>query len=403
MSLSPDLLPATDADVPALARLISTAFATPIETVPDWARAAGLQHFRVLRDGGGSPSACLLRIPMAQYFGGRSVPMVGIAGVAVAPEVRGSGHGRALLTQCVRELHREGVALSTLYPSTQALYRQVGYEAAGHRATIRVPIARIAGGRAAPGRAVKVLAPDDEPALRANYALMARAFPGMLDRSDYIWNRCRDLRGTKYQAFGFFDEHARLTGHVFVHQHREGNRPRHDLLLSDVVFTDEPSGRHILRFLSNYETTGEDVVLYGSPLHPLLSLLPQQRFHVAFKDAWMLRLTHVERALVARGYPLGLDLDVTIDLHDETVPAQSGAWRLRVRDGVGDASRAASSAVGAAPPRLHCDIRGLAAMYSGLYTPRQAALLGLCRGDDAAMDQVQAAFAQGTPWMTDFF
>jgi hypothetical protein len=42
-------------------------------------------------------------------------------------------------------------------------------------------------------------------------------------------------------------------------------------------------------------------------------------------------------------------------------------------------------------------------MYSGLYTPRQAALLGLCEGDDAGFDVLGAAFAQGTPWMTDHY
>ncbi|MBI3925782.1 MAG: GNAT family N-acetyltransferase [Armatimonadetes bacterium] len=70
---------------------------------------------------------------MAQWFGGRAVPMTGIAGVAVAPEARARAVGRALIRETLQELHKEGVALSALYPSTLPFYRASGYELAGSR------------------------------------------------------------------------------------------------------------------------------------------------------------------------------------------------------------------------------------------------------------------------------
>src|ERR1700716_1195012 len=77
-------------DMPSLARLISLAFGTPLEGVNTWLTNAGVHEVRVLREGA-ADVACALRVPMGQFFGGRSVPMMGVAGVAVAPEARGRG------------------------------------------------------------------------------------------------------------------------------------------------------------------------------------------------------------------------------------------------------------------------------------------------------------------------
>jgi len=70
-------------------------------------------------------------IPMGQWWGSQRVPMTGIAGVGVTPEYRGTGVAIALVQDTVKELHRQGVPLSVLYPATQHLYRKAGYEQAG--------------------------------------------------------------------------------------------------------------------------------------------------------------------------------------------------------------------------------------------------------------------------------
>src|SRR5262245_35632767 len=81
------------------------AFAFPPPDAEAWLARAGHENVRVLRRGrevlGG-----LLLVPMGQFFGRRSVPMVGIAGVAVAPDRRRAGLGATLCRETVRELHR---------------------------------------------------------------------------------------------------------------------------------------------------------------------------------------------------------------------------------------------------------------------------------------------------------
>lgn len=61
--------------------------------------------------------------PFHQSFGGRPVPMGGVAGVAVAVDRRGRGVGSALLAGCLDLMAERGLVLSTLSPSTPIPYR----------------------------------------------------------------------------------------------------------------------------------------------------------------------------------------------------------------------------------------------------------------------------------------
>ena len=70
---------------------------------------------------------------MRQWWHGRAVPMAGVAGVKVAPEYRGQGVGRALMTALTELMAERGYPLSALYPATMTIYRSLGWEIAGHR------------------------------------------------------------------------------------------------------------------------------------------------------------------------------------------------------------------------------------------------------------------------------
>ena len=74
-----------DDDFDETASLIATSFGVALGDERDWLALAGHQNIRVLREDG-EPTAALITIPMGQYFGGRSVPMVGI--IVIAPRAR---------------------------------------------------------------------------------------------------------------------------------------------------------------------------------------------------------------------------------------------------------------------------------------------------------------------------
>ncbi len=381
----------------AVVRATSLAFGGDAPGVRGWLENAGHEHVRVLRDELGEAAASLLALPMGQHFGGRSVPMEGVAGVAVAPESRGRGLALTLMREQVREAAERGVPLSCLYASTQALYRQVGYEQAGLLFRTNIPLRTIGvRDRTLP---VRELGDADDGQIRACYTEFARRFNGTLERGAYAWGRVRQMREETYKGFGVFSRErpGALEGYFFMSQRRKPETGRHDVALSDLAFTTAAAGRRLLGLLADLATVGDDAVVYGAPLHPVCTLMPQQYHTSKFVDAWMVRINLVKEAIEARGYAESLQLELGLEIVDDVVRQNAGEWRMRVREGRASLER------GRAACSLRCDARALAAIYTGFYSAGQAATLGLVRGDPPALSAADALFSGQTPWMTDRF
>jgi GNAT superfamily N-acetyltransferase len=164
----------TPAEEAAVSDIMVQSFAVPSGDVRTWLEKAGWDQVRVVRGAKGPAAACLL-IPMGQWVGGRAVPTVGIAGVGSRPDQRGQGSAKALMQAVLNEARGQGVALSTLYPATDSVYRRVGYERAGTRWTCVLlkelpvlPLQDVAG----------TLADADEPAAEAAYASGRACYSG---------------------------------------------------------------------------------------------------------------------------------------------------------------------------------------------------------------------------------
>ena len=110
---------------------------------------------------------------MRQWWCGRAVPMAGVASVMVAPEDRGRGIARRLMTALLDEVAARGYPLSALYPATMPLYRSLGWELAGVRDTAVIP-----------ARSLRDLVPPDPvipaagPDVTAGSPRLRRAAPG---------------------------------------------------------------------------------------------------------------------------------------------------------------------------------------------------------------------------------
>ena len=382
-------------DVDTAVRMLCQAFAGTPEAIREWLALGDLANLRALRhpDEPANPAAILLQIPMGQFFGGRTIPLLGVAGVAVAPEHRGRGFARSMMHAFVREARDQGFPLAGLYASTHSLYRQIGFEHAGFRFQYRIPFSHIPRHRIP--TPVVPLADADMPAVHRAYANFARRFNGPLDRGSYIWSRIRKLRETAYTGFGIPDDSGNLLGYLFLHQ---GRRPdgRQDIQLSDFVFLSLPAGQRLLTFLADFAMMAEDLTFFGGPEHPALSLLPQQRHEVLLKDTWFLRVLDPAAALAARGYSAALDAELHLHVTDDAIPENSGPYVLRVRRGDADVSRGGRG-------DLRCSSNGLAALFSSFASPHQASLAGWCQGPPDALDLAAGLFAGTPPWMSDMY
>lgn len=373
-------------------RFLSLAFASTEEQLAQWLERAGAANLRVLRDGG-RPVACLLRVEMGQFFGGRSLRLLGIAGVAVPPESRGKGYARRMMQMAMEEGAREGFALGGLYASTQTLYRQVGFEQGAHRYRIEVPLGTL--GVVERGGAVEAMGDAQMGEIRACYSRFAEEREGLLDRGDYIWTRLRSNRQMEYRPFGVRNEQGELDGYFFLGQTRKQDTGRQTLELSDLVFNSGSSGRRLLGLLADFGSMADEFVFYGGPTHPALMMMPQQRYHCTSKDTHLTRVLDVRRAIEGRGYNPLVEGVVHLEVSDPLIAANRGRFVVEVGGGKARVREGGKGAV-------RVTERGLASLFCGFVSAREGKMQGLVEGEDAALRSADV-FLGGVPWMVDMY
>jgi predicted acetyltransferase len=382
-------------DLEALSRIISWAFGFPPPSVVKWLTDSGLENVRVLREGK-SLAAGLLEIPMAHWFGGESVPTVGIAGVGVDPSARGKGLALRLMQACLRDARDAGVALSSLYPATVTLYRAAGYEIAGHHFRWSVRPADCP--RVKNGLELSPIRPEDDLAIEETYRSFARSQAGYLDRGPYVWNRVRAPMGENARGFVVRGEHG-VEGYVYLSQ--QGNVATvQNLQLSDLVALTPAALSSILTLLFEHRSMVERVQWQGPPSNANLYAFPEKVFSIEMKSFWMLRVVHVERALTQRGYP-PLDLDVKLRVEDDLLRENTGTYRLALKAGRPSVEVMPESLV--LPADAEIGVRALASLYTGFMTPSELARAGLLRAGAATQQKLALLFGGPAPALADFF
>lgn len=380
----------------AWARSGFLAFGVPPDKARAYLAAATDDQLRaVTRDG--SLAATMLRYPMGQWWGGRRVPMDGVAWVTVPPETRGSGVATFLMTSWAREAREAGFALGSLYSAKQRLYRRVGFEQAGLSCRITLRLRELttrdrAG--ADDGCTFRAVREGEDGTLLDLRRRFAATRPGYLDPHPQLWSRLRGAFDPERPTDAVLIERAGEPVGYLLAQPGESRGPGRgsDLLVRDAAAVDGPAWRAILRYLAGFATTFESASLFAGPDHPLTMLCDEPALRTEVLDRWMLRVLDVERAIAGRGFPPAVAGEVSLDVDDPTLPENAGRWTIRVEGGRGEATRAGDGAV-----RL--SVNALASIYAGYQSPAQLASLAMVTGDDGSLALLGAMFAGPTPSM----
>jgi predicted acetyltransferase len=349
-----------------------------------------------------------LFLDMRQWWHGRAVPMAGVAGVKVAPEYRGRGVGRAVMTALTDLMAERGYPLSALYPATMTIYRSLGWEIAGHRHEAVLP-----------ARSLFTLAkPDDETAAAIRrpgpddaarvLEVIGRAHENARDCGPVTYDEATVRRWlTRPGRYADHDRYAYLAPDGFLgYRWHRGND---EIFIDQLAAASAQTTRALWAVAASNSSVVEAVRAQVGPSDPLWWMLREQDANIADRESWMLRLLDAPAAIAARGFP-ATDLAVPLRITDDLRPANSGRWDLTVRAGEGRLSRhrtdlGSASPAGSSPSRqapLALGARGLAALYAGtpVATLRRAGLAdGGSPDADAALDGAFAA----TPFMLDGF
>lgn len=89
-----------------------------------------------------------IQIPMYQVrFDGHLVPLAGIGGVATLPQYRNRGAIRGCFVEAFREMQKNGILFSYLYPFSTAYYHMFGYTPGCQMTTWKVPLSSLPKGK----------------------------------------------------------------------------------------------------------------------------------------------------------------------------------------------------------------------------------------------------------------
>jgi predicted acetyltransferase len=346
---------------------------------------------------GPQPVGMALYHDMRQWWHGRAVPMAGVGGVKVAPEQRGRGTGRALMTELLRVIADRGYPLSVLYPATAPLYRSLGWELAGglYRGVIEA-------------RSLASLLPADGlaqalPALRRAGPEDAAAVVGLIGNVHEAARHCgpATFGAATVRRWWLTDEN------LFCYLADDGflaygwdEADHHDLSVRVAVAGSAETTRALWSTVGSHAPLAKQVRAVVSPDDPLAWLTREPDLGLARRWQWMLRVVDAPAAIGGRGFPAAAGLAAELQIEDTQLPGNAGHWTLEVSEGKGALTRRHPSAGSAAPVRLGA--RGFAALYGGvpMATLRRAGLAA--GGDTGADDALDAAFA-GKAFLLDSF
>jgi predicted acetyltransferase len=331
------------------------------------------------------------------WFGGRLVPTCGVAGVAVAPELRGSGLARLVLTRLLADARARGAVISTLFDSTPFPYRSLGWEEVGALTHRVLPTMALAGIRAPQHTTLRPAVEADVPALGALYQTIARASAGMMERSGPLFAASpADFLAGYDGVTVAVDEDGAVEGYASWDR-----GPGHDatgrVTVADLIGLTPSATAALLSMLGSWASVAPTLLLRLPDTDPTLLMTSLASARVESREPWMLRVVDAVDAIAARGWPTYLNGRVDLDLTDDVCPWNAGSHQLVLADGQGRLEPG-----GRADVRLTA--RGLATLYAGAAGPAILRHAGLLSGGDARTDEfLQAATAGPPPTLLDHF
>lgn len=342
--------------------------------------------------------------PLHSWFGGRAVPMGGIASVSVAPEARGQGVATALLQHLHVTSDMRGDALTMLYAFRQRFYARLGYGATSSRKRlVLAPSSIPAAWRSLARERVCRARGDDASAIADAYSRAAARSSGWLTRSEAFWERqlvCERRQFLVAHRPRSEGKHS-LAGYVSFEIEQDEAHAATSLRVEELAADDDVTRLALLGALAAMRDQVRTVELEVDDADRLeLALLDSDahRFGTdrvehnlgAVVGGPMVRVEDVPRAFEARGYAADGTFDVIVEAEEGSRPSpgEELAVSVRVADG-----RAEVSSARAAAAALRTTKRTLASLLYGGLRPSDAVRLGLADADGRTLARIDPIFA----------
>ncbi|MDP9240094.1 MAG: GNAT family N-acetyltransferase, partial [Actinomycetota bacterium] len=315
-------------DLPAAWELGRIAFGSDREPPPGWlADRPGRADWGAFDDAGRLLAKAGDR-EQGHWFGGRLVPASGVAGVAVAPEVRGTGLSSRVLSALLAAARDRGAVISTLFRTHPGPYRSLGYEEVGALVWTALPTSALAATRRPPDLTLRPAEPADVSALLEAYRTVARSGSGLMERSGQLFDTSADAVLAGHDGIT-----VAVSGDGAIEGYASWDRgPGYDasgrVSVDDLIGLSGPATTALLAMLGSWAGVAPTLRLRLPDPDPAVLLAPFVGATEHSRDPWMLRVLDAPAAVAARGWPEHVAGGVDLLLDDDVCPWNAGAYRL---------------------------------------------------------------------------
>lgn len=399
--------PVEYADQPDFNRLGGEAFGTPdggrpAPTREEWG-AAGFREWGAFDSDG---LAARLRVyGFTSWFHGDRVPTAGVAGVAVEPERRGSGHLARLFDAALDEARERGEVISTLFPTAPGIYRRLGYEVVGSFDDVDVALQNLNRVAVPDGVVTRRASVADFDAIVAVHHRWAAAQNGPVSRAEKpFWTPPEkffaDYTGVTLAVDASEGSAGDIVG--FASWIRgEGYTPATAVMeVDDLIALTPDAARALWRTVGTFSTVVGTARVSTSGLDPAWLVLPDLTATVHSAHPYMLRILDVAGALGSVRSPLE---GARVPFAVRGAPDLDGAWTLTVSDGVTHLERDAVAVEDAHHERPVLGPNGLSLLYAGTQSAGNLRLAGHLVGAAEHDAVLTALFAGRQLHVRDYF
>ncbi len=326
-----------------------------------------------------------------QFFGGAPVPSAIISAGCVAPEERGDHLAGRLLTERLRPLREQGAVISTVWTTSNAHMRRLGWQAPVPVYAWSIATEDLKRSFTSPGLHIEHGRAEAGEELQRR---LARQWNGPMRRPDW-WSAWMD---GKQQLTTYRFRSGQTTTGVLSLAMKRHQRHGTDLTVHDFWAADPETLHGMMAFLGSHHTRAAAIHVRRSALPPYPALLHNLHRYRLTADAWhpwMLRILDIPEAIQRRGWPNDLAITVPVDIESE----HGGNWESYLLEVKGGTAQITET-------RTQGDVqftRGqLAVWYAGGYrTAAAARITGVTAKSDEILTQLIRATSDFEPWLPE--
>lgn len=325
-------------------------------------------------------------LPMQATMPGGSVRCAGIAAVAVRPEERGSGIGRAMMRWALPQLRERGYAMASLYAFRESFYRPIGYEVVGRRFRIVCPQHRLPS--VSSDLPVRAAEETEWRLAEPVYKAFASNYSGMNLRSPEQWKTVTRGTGGKTRLYLIGDP---AEAYAVVHLQAAFWEQQS---VSEVAWSSGAGYRGLLAFFRSLASNKSHLAWFEPGDSPFVARWLDQGVTVCVERWMMSRILDVDAALSALK-PHG-EGSLGIEVQDPDLPENAGVWTVRWTQGRVEVARGGE-------PEVWSTIGALTQAAHGEPSAVELAASEMLRCRPEALNRLAALFPRGRAYCMDFF